>query len=451
MAGRGRTATCLLRAAALSCGCGLMPGLAQEEPGGLVVTATVAPRLEWSDNLDFVAGGEGGLRASTGLSFGVESTTRAQQLALTASGALTYDLESGEADLQDPLLRFVWRRESRNALIAAAILYRDTEVSSSVLEDAFDPDSLILDNGRRRTLSADLELEFGREAPFGGRLTLGHDSVDYRETTDPDLVDSRSDDASVDLRFDISPLVTAHAAAGWQREDTDGDVDSETVRASLGARADVNPTLNVGADIGWSRTERSGAITDSDEGLTFGLDALLTLRNGTLAGDLSSAVGENGRRTEVRVTRSMELPRGQLSFSAGASRTDGFDVQPLVGIDYVHELPRAQLSVSLNQRTDTDTDGEETVLSSLTVGYRQELTATSSLSASAALREVDVLADGGDDASRVDLTLSYTHALTDEWGLTGGYSRALSRSDAGADVSSNRLFVGLERNFRWRP
>jgi hypothetical protein len=451
MARRGKTGTCLLRIAVLSCGCGLLPGQAQEAAGGLEVTASISPRLEWSDNLDFTADADSGFRASTLLSFGIDSITRAQQFQFRTSTALRYDSSDGEVDIDDPLLSLFWARESRDVRLEASLFFRDADISSLVFEEEFDPDSLVIDTGRRRTLATSLGLEFGREAPFGGQLALGHDRVDYRDTTDPDLVDSRTDSASLSLRFEIDPRIIARANAGWRREDTDGAIDSETRSASVGVGLDVTKTLNVGADIGWSRIERSGELTDTDEGLTFGLDAIRTLKNGTLAGKLSSEIGENGRRTEVRITRAMELKRGTLSFSAGATRTDGFEIQPLLGIDYAYELPRAQISVALSQRTDTDEDGEETLLGSLTVGYRQQLTARSSLAATAALRQVDVLEDGGNDTSRIDLSLSYTHELTEDWGLTGGYTHALNRSDAEADVSSNTVFVGLERNFRWRP
>jgi hypothetical protein len=451
MAGGRGTATRLIRAAALGCGCGLLPGQAQEDAGGLVLSATVSPRLEWSDNLDFTADGEAGFRASTALSFALESTTRVQQFALSAGGALRYDDSTGEAGFEDPQLRLFWRRESRDSAVEASVLYREADVSSLVAEDEFDPDSLILDDGTRRTLSADVALEFGRESPFGGRLALSHDRTEYLDTTDPELVDTRTDGASLDLRFAIDPRISARAALGWTREDSDGDTDTETLRASAGAGLEVSPVLTVGADIGWSRIERTGLVTDTDEGLSLGLDATWTLANGSLSGSIDSEVGENGRRSEIRVSRALEMPRGQLTFSVGASRTEGFDVEPLLGLDYVQELPRGVLTASLEQRTDTDDDGEESLLTSLSLGYRQELTAVSSLGASASLRSVDVLAAGGDDASRIDLSLSYTHALTDEWGLTGGYTRALSRSDAEPDVSANTVFLGLERNFRWRP
>mgnify|MGYP002621465074 CR=1 FL=1 len=129
---------------------------------------------------------------------------------------------------------------------------------------------------------------------------------------------------------------------------------------------------------------------------------------------------------------------------------DSFD--PTYSLSFAQELPRgAQLSLQASQEFQTIGTGDEAINSRVSANYSTPISTVSSLTASVNYRDTNGLGTNTDNATRLDLGLSYTHSLAQDWGLTGGYSRSFASEDGEQDRTSDTVFVGLQKTFEWRP
>ena len=54
-------------------------------------------------------------------------------------------------------------------------------------------------------------------------------------------------------------------------------------------------------------------------------------------------------------------------------------------------------------------------------------------------------------AERTTATAQYTHALTDDWDLTGGYTHRFRDQENSGSGTAHEIFVSLGRDISWRP
>lgn len=417
-----------------------VPVQAQEDPAG--TTLTLSHRFERED---------GQTTARTGLSFGLRRETRSQYLTFQAGGALELAFGNGPADLADPDLRLTYGHESRNTALTTDLRYREVDAQSTALDD--DTGVLITDDGRRRDITTSVRLDFGREAPFGGRADLSHLDQSYSGTTDPDFIDAHTSTAGLSLRFDLTPTVSLRTFGDLSDTDRDG-TGTDVRRATVGAGLDLtlNQVLSAKLDLSHERVTESGGVpTETREGPGAALTLTRQMQNGTLTGGLSTSITTSGRRTRLDFGRKAELPRGKFDAGLGLVwRDTGSGPDALLRLSWDHEMPRARMRLALSQSLADTSDGDEAINSRLGLSWRQELGREASLTAGMSFRETRYLTGPDPDTSRLGLDLTWRQELRSEIDLVAGYSRSVTRDAGQPDDYSDKIYVGLEKSFQWR-
>lgn len=453
--------TTLTVSAGLLCGSAIYV-LAQDGQGGLNATLDVTQSLRASDNPEFEVGDTASsLRSVTTLGVGLSSQTRSQNFSLNFGGSLEADSEADNSfDAVDPFAALNYGYETRQQIFSFGANYTESDVNRSVplLSDTnFVTEDLILDSGTEIQTRYDFSYEIGREAPLGFSLDLSQIDREFEGTTDTDLLNSVRQNASASLRFDLSRVTTVTLTGRYadvEAEGTQTDRTTHGVDASLATalRDGLNATARISYD-SVDVTDFIGNTPDvrSEEGPGLGLGLEREVTNGTYTFSFDSDVGENGRRSTSRVGRSLQLPTGELSASAGVTKTEGFSANPVFGLNYLHALPSGSLSVDFSQSASADADSDETLNSQLQVSYDQRINALSSWSVALTLLDSAAQATTGEDTRRIDLNASYSHEITRGWNMVGGYTYSSQDNDGGDDRSSNTVFLNLEKRFSFRP
>ena len=432
----------LTRVAAAALGLAMVVTGAAAQDGGLSAELRFSQRLVSS---------EGDLTGESLLGFGLSSETRNQVFEASLDGTYLTAIDSADdSGVIDPRFALSYGLQSRQTAVSLDLAYAEADVDSVFELDAL-PGIFVIDSGTRARTRLGLDLAFGQEAPFGGTLALGYSETRYSDTTDPGLLDEETGSVDLTLRFDIDRRISARVFAGYSETDRDGGTDVTRERLGAGADLPVTGTLDAALDLGLTRvTETTGGSDTVDEGLSFALALTEARPNGAYTATLSSDLDESGRRSTLTLGRSIELREASLTARFGLSEgTDG-DLRPLYALSYDQALPRSQFGVSLDQAFATDTDGSETLNTRMSVDWAFELTRTSTLGAGLNLRDTEVLGASG-DAQRLDLSLTYSHALTEDWSLIGGVTHTIEREDGSADIRSDEVFVGLRTSVGWRP
>jgi hypothetical protein len=426
-------------------------------PPGILATFSIDQRLEFSDNPDFDEEGGSDLFGRTILGFGLNSETRVQRFGLN----LGLDIEEGRAgapsvDVANPFAQLVYDRNTRNATISAFTAYRESDVDSDIGDEEFDLDGDILrqEDGTRESLNFRLSGEVGRDAPIGGSWSWDYNEITFSDTTDPDLTDQSRYTLAGQVDFRITPRIVANVRASYSDFDARGNgTDRETTRIGTGVALTISPVLTANLGLGYDRIERSGDETGTDDGLSVRAGLERAVPNGAWQLDFSSAVesNEDGRRSNLTVGRSVELPRSVLNVSFGLSGSDIVGTDPLLNVDYSQTLPRARINLGLSQSITTDSDNDEQINTRLRAGFDQQINALSQVGLSLSLFDVNDLSTGNDDTQRIDVSLTYRYALTRDWGLVGGVSHRRLTEENEANRSRNTIFIGLRRDFAWIP
>lgn len=442
--GKAVAAACLFATAA---------GAQDSAPNSM--TFDVSQNLSYSNNLEFDESELSGLRAVTGLAFGYNKATRFEGFNFTASTNATFGTdEIVENSFTDPLFELSYFREAKNAGLTASLSYRQADVSSILgTQNLINAGFYTIDVGEQTDLSYSAGLDFGRTDPISGSLSYSGNRRDYANTSDPDLLDFDENTLAgqVNLRFD--PRITGRIFGNRTYFEEEDGFERISTRFGIGADFDVTKTLSVDASIFQNQVDvTDGGATSRTDGLGYSLRVTQDVPNGSYTANLSSNGNENGRSTTLRLGRDMELKNGNLGFSFGASSSGGGGFDPLYSISYAQELPRgAQMSINASQEFQTSTSGDEAINSRAALNYSTPLTAVSSLQASANYQQTAGLTADVDDSSRLDLSVSYRHELTQDWGLVSGYSRSFATDEDKADISSDTIFLGLQKRFEWRP
>jgi len=218
-----------------------------EDDSGLALTLSYTEQLLWDD-------GDASARSDLGLS--LTSETRTQRLAFSLDAGLEKTASNGlRGSWEDPTARFSYALERRNSALSFDASYRRNDVDSLVFSEDLGDGTLVLDEGQRETVTADLGFEFGREAPFGGTLSLGYAETNYLDTTSTSLLDSTTDTASLGLRFDIDQRTQARLTFDHSDLNRDGGTDVRRRTLSAGATTDITKTLVADLDLGHTRRQ----------------------------------------------------------------------------------------------------------------------------------------------------------------------------------------------------
>jgi len=315
-----------------------LPVFAQEV-GGLNGTLSFAQGLTLQD---------GDLFGQTDLGFGISDTTKRENFALEVNTQLIQRFDDGvDLEVGDPTFSLSYGIENRPTQISTALSYRraDADTLTEELNG-----TLVIDNGEREDFGADIALEFGREAKFGGTIELGYAETRYSNTQSTALVDSNVLDGSIDLRFQLDKLITATVGYSISETERVGQQDSRTETLSVGADFTITPTLTVSTSLGQSEIKTTNGNTRTREtGLNYSLGVVTERPNGEISFELSSAISETGRRTTAQIGRSFDTKRGSLSGRFGLTEGTDSDLRALYQISYQEELPRGSFNIDVDQ------------------------------------------------------------------------------------------------------
>ncbi len=482
---------------------------AQDDPGGRTLRLTVGQSLQYSDNIDLVANPtENILRSSTSLGLAYSDVTRTQAFRFSTAGA--YDIDSdGQTEFSDPFARLSYALEGANSRLNLSARYSRTDLDDAFFDlslippedDILDPEGdpvtgiAQIEGGVRVNTAYAVGFETGMQSNIGFRLDLSAQARRYTETTDPDLFATQTRRIGVLTTFRINPQITARLTASARRYEAEDTDQTDRTETSFGAGVafDVAPDLTLDLALSQQRTEtkRVSGTTVSD-GLAYTIGVDRTLPNGTIAIDFSSEDTLNGRRSTLRGSRSMTLPReGTLSYGIGVTQTSGFSLEPLFSLAYEQPLKLGSFGVELSQEARTDEEDDTAVIvTQASANYAAPLTETLNWSISAGLSDVSRQGVTGEDRRRINLRsdlvgqvndisswsagvtlsdtetsttatteeerryglqLAYRRALAQDWDMVARYQHTTILDSVAADRRSNAISLGLEKTFDFRP
>lgn len=421
---------------------------------GLVATFGVTQQLEYVGEQGFSTPQDEGLRAVTGLSFGLSSQNSNQQFDFGLTGGLVLSDQNSSFDIENPSARLLYGISSRDTALTFNANYRRADVDqSNFFEDNIFLDPTVFsDEGTRTVASLRTGLELGRTAPVSYSFNHIYAQTSYDDTLDPALRDNTTQGLDGRVNFRLNGAVSTYVFASWREIDEDGinANDSTTTRYGVGGSFQVSPVLSLTTELNYSDSETTNSGVTS--GLGYSLGLLRDLPNGSLGGSISATETINGTRTQARISRAMEFKRGSATFGIGASRTAGLSTEPLVEAALNFAISEvSNIGVNLSQASSISTNDQETINTRLGINYSRELTALSSISGGIQYAEQDVLVPGGIDQSSISANLTYRHDVGQDWDLISGYRYTSSRRDDRADRDSSTVFLGLEKTFSFRP
>lgn len=426
-------------------------------PPGMQARMDITQRLESSDNPDLDVNGSPDTFGRTVLGFGLSSIRTVDSFFLD----LGADIEEGRSgrdsvDLTNYSSSLAYTRDTRNARAVTTFRFQEADANQGVLDDEFDENGNVINqtSGTRQSLTLGFEGELGREAPIGASIQGRYNLIDFSGTTSDSQRDSDTARLSGQINFEITPRITTSLTSTYEDFNaTGGGVDRETIGFGSAARLFVGSVDTIDVAFSFDSIQRSGDETGSDEGISGNLGWSRDLPNGAFGLNYASDVSSNadGRRSFLSLERRIDLPRGGLSFTLGVTGTETVGSDPLVELDYTHRMPTSVITVGLSQRVAVDNNNEEEINTRLRASFTQDINATSNLGLRLSYFNRNELQMDANDGERLDISLTYRHDLTADWGLVSGFTHRFSTEDTGEDRRSNTVFVGLERNFSWIP
>jgi hypothetical protein len=435
---------------------GLTTAFAQEDAaGGTTLTFGVESTLSVTDNfnLEVVAPGTSTI-LDTVLSFGYLSETAVDRFAFDIDGVLrASDLPGAGGDFRfdDPGVALSYAREGANSRFSAEVNYNEANLDFIDPFEFIDDGILLNGSGVRETRSARLTFETGTSDPLGFIVELGHEAIDYRDTTDAGLFDSQTNDIALTTRLQLSPVLEGRVRLSQEDFSADDLVLTErTTRAlSFGATYEISPVTTLDATLGFEKIDDS--VTGEDTGAFGTIDLARALPNGSIGVTLDRSFGREGGRTTLSVNRDMELPSGTLAFSLGVTEGELGGTGIVGTIDYTQTLPQGELSASLERRVTNDTLGNDVLTTEAAVGYSMPTTAVSTLSFDFDYVEVEEVGTGTTlNSNRSTFRAAYTHELTADWDLSAGYEHEREFTEGSGTAKANTVFMTLGREFSIR-
>jgi hypothetical protein len=388
-----------------------------QEGGGVLYTFGVDQRLQSQTNPGLATpAAPSETTARTRLSFGAISETRTQRLALTAEAtAVAGDVR--DTGLVSPAAELSYLLDGARSALTMSAFLRETDVDALDFIAGIDAGgnpilTVAAGSGTQRRTGATVGLEFGRDAPFGGNLSLGLTKTDYTNATDPDLQPNRRTNARLSLRFALTPVTDATAALS---------------------------TVNV---------DEVGAPSERSDSLTLGLSRAMP--RGALTVNATVSRVPEGTRRSLSFGRSLELPTGALSASLGVSSTAaGGDTSAIGSLDWRKDLPRGAVTLGISRAVTGNIRNEETEITRLTLDLAQDLSPRLGLTANIGLQDSSDALTASTKSANLSAALRY--ALTEDWGMNLGATHRIREETGTGRARSSNVFVSLSRSFDVRP
>jgi hypothetical protein len=390
-----------------------------QEGGGILLTFGIDQRLSWEDNpeLDIPSTGDR-FRSDTRLSFGFLSETARDRLSFNLGTVLRGEDDGGGFDfgLTSPSADLAYTRSGYSSSFTLSGFLRETDLGEglSLVEGGEgELPILVFEDGTARTKGVRLAYTWGEGMPLGGSLRAGLTDTDYRDTTDPDLVDNRTTTVGAGLRFALNEVTDATLDLDHRRYDEDGP-----------AAAEDSTTLSAGL--------------------------VRALPRGSLRGKLSTTRDEDGTRTGLSFGRTIDLPRGSLSLDLGLTEAAGSGTDMTGALDWRQEMAKGVFSARLSRAVTSSTDNDETLVTALSLGLTQELTPRLGLNLGATWAQSEEQ-DTGLVTDNTSLSASFNYALTEDWAMNFGATHKVKDEDGLGRADSSSVFLSIGRTFEWRP
>ncbi|MDR6267668.1 hypothetical protein [Roseobacter sp. N2S] len=451
----------------LVCGLLVVSGVARaQDAEPIILSFNLGSKLRVDDNFGLDSPSAGTATFLTHhLGFDLSTRSQNQTLDFGASadfrqGNIPGNTVSTGSDNEHIYLDYT--RENANNRLAAGAFYKSSDVSSTFL--LANPDlpfssDLIVDRGTLGTYGSDVSLDLGTNAPFGVTLRGGYTKREYQNTTNASLFDSDNSSLSATGNLRFSATLTGTIEAGWNRY-TAQDVeqtDRETTRFGIGLQGEINPILSFVTSISHNQIntdETVGGLRGStkDNGWSGSFELTRQMQNGTATVDLSNSFSTNGNRVSLVFGRSLELPRGALSATLGASKGDGGTPNAIGSLEYSLETATSVFTASLSRSFQTSSDDDEYERTKAAVGYKYQINSVAGLNLSLDYAQIEGLdATTVTGATRSNLRISYDRELPADWVLSGGYEARYADSDTTNSARSNAVFLSLDKSFKYKP
>lgn len=377
--------------------------------GGTQLTFGATTRFEVDTNSGLNPVSQGTTQGiSTGLSLNYLTGTPFSRFSFDLGGRLRLldeqdDLQLG-TDFVNPTAKLKYNLTSASSRFEAGASLSETQ-----LIDLEDPSGLATLSGTQRKATLATALNWRDDAPMGFGVSLRHDDVTF-----------------------------AGEAGALQ-----SDYQRFTYEAS--SRFDINEVTQLNVKLSHSVYDGDRAATIDTTNLTSTLD--IERPFGTATGSVSLTDTEGGNRVTVSAGHSFDMPRGTQSFNLGVTRGTTQDLFVVGDIDLKYELPRGQVQAQLSRSVGNNAlDDAEQILTRVSLGYLQELTAVTRVRTDFGWSESDNTATS--EFSRYALhTLAVDHELNKDWMISVGYRKRIREQAGIDDAEADILFVDIKRAF----
>lgn len=389
-----------------------------QESGGILLTFGIDQRFSVTDNADLKIPSTGTrLRSDTQLSFGFLSEAPRDRLSFDLGTLLRGEDGDNGFGLENPSAELSYTRSGLSSSFTVSAFLRETNLDDGLtLIEGADGDLpvLIYENGTARTKGVRLAYNWGEGTPLGGTLRAGLTDTDYRNTTDPDLVDNRNLTVGAGLHFALNEVTEASFDIDHRRYDEDG------------------PTV-------------------AEDSTTLSAGLVRTLPRGSLRGKISTTHDEDGTRTGLSFGRSFDLPRGSFSVDLGLTEAAGSGTDMTGALSWRQDLARGgALTARLSRAVTSDVTNNETLVTAFSLGLTQDLTPRMGLNLSTTWAKSEDTGTGiVTDSASLNAALSY--ALNEDWAMNFGASYKMRDEDGVGRANSSSAFLSVGRTFEWRP
>ena len=440
--------------------------------GGLQIDFGLSSKLTFDDNFRLSNSSSGTTTIwDNTLDFNLSSITPLSDLSITGSTVLRNASIPGRSvsGFEDPQIRLRYTRDGVNSRFTLDGRYRHADrefLNPFQVEQEEQALGTLLGGGGTVTWkNYGMTYQTGINAPLGFQIALKRAETDYdtfATAIDPfTLYDRVTDTANATVTMKVSPVMTLRGSVGLTDFDAQDPVSTSrrTEDYAIGATMDINPVLLLDAQIGFTdvTTDTTGGRFNRN-GATSAIQLTKTLPNGTIFGNFTSTVNQNGTRSILSFGRTLQLPSGTFSGTLGVTHTPAGNDRISGSLAYNHVMRSSDITVTA-QRSVTSNGantaaGASTDVLNTRVGvvYNYAINTDSAFNLAFNWGRAEA-ADSGfayNTTERTTLSAGYSRMLTQDWNMTGGL-QLRHRSDNGGTAQSNAVFLTLDRNFSFRP
>lgn len=442
-----------LVSAAVMAGLAAGPALAQDRNEARGLFLELSQGLEAATNPELIADPQRDqFAARTDLDLRYFTATSRQRIDLAIGGAFEVGdfAERGESPrVAEKRISFGYLRNSAAGVLELDASYDRALIEDTTLIEGFEGDDLEITSGERGTGRLSFGLEVGKDRPVGLTMEGDYSTLRYFDSEGEGRDTVTYDSA---LRFSAGQRTDLLFLVGANQKDYNGDNEyqTDTISAGVGLRHELTARQRVRTELRAMRVQTSENSdltglreTETEKGPSALLDYEVDFGRQTFGIGYQSMLFNTGRRDTLGLSQKLALPGGELLLSAGVTDSDLLDAEPLFGIAWTQEMSRGRLQVELEQDAYSGEDDEETVRTSLSLGYVGQINSLSSWEVGASYAELDEFGEEASGSSRGEVSVGYRHALAEDWDMAVRYRHTVSSSDARSDRKNDSIYLGL--------